>query len=89
MDIPVSQVVPMTPVGHWQENISKCGVEQVAPFWHGLLKHSSMSIKQTIQICVCGYLRYNIHSSSFSFYNDDDDCDDVDVVGDDDAPAST
>ena len=75
MNIPVSQVDPKTPVGHSQTNILISGVEQFAPFWHGLLKHSSMSIKQTIQICVCGYMCYNIDSSTFSFYNDYDDDD--------------
>ena len=49
MNVPVSQVDPMTPVGHLQENMLICGVEQVAPFWHGLLKHSSISIKHKVQ----------------------------------------
>ena len=52
VNIPVSHVDPVTPVGHTQENMLICGVEHVPPWWHGLDKHSSMSGKQTMHNCV-------------------------------------
>ena len=41
--LPESQLVPVYPDAHLQENMFDCGVEHVPPFSQGLLKHSSMS----------------------------------------------
>ena len=38
-----SQLIPLYPAAHLQENMFDCGVEHVPPFSQGLLKHSSMS----------------------------------------------
>jgi len=44
-DLPMSQVSPSNPALHRQENLFKWS-EQVAPFMHGWLAHSSISVRQ-------------------------------------------